>query len=113
MADIVRAGDAKRRQVTDGGCAGLSEAVAASQRNGCNRLSVRVLTMRDGGHTGMLERGSETVYLVLAGSPLLVDGDGFMGNLSEGDFAVIRPHEKHILRNESGSEARILAIMSV
>jgi len=113
MAEIVRAGDAKRRQVSGAGCSGLSETVVASQRNGCNRLSAKVLTLRGGGHTGMLERGSETVYLVLAGSPLLVDGDGFMGNLSEGDFAVIRPYEKHVLRNEGGSEARILAITAV
>ena len=113
MAEVIRTTGKRSRKISDRGYSGILETIVASQREGCNRLSARILTLNPGGHTPMLENQGETVCLVIEGELVLVDGDGFLHALSPGDAAIIRPHEKYILRNDTDNAARILAVSPV
>jgi quercetin dioxygenase-like cupin family protein len=113
MAEIIPHGSRKPRDTREHGSSGVLETIIASQKEGCNRISVRALTLRKGGHSPLRDTAAETVYMVLEGILLLVDGDGFLHNLSAGDTVIIRPHEKHILRNETDDVTRVLAVSSV
>ena len=113
VTEIIPHGSRRPRDISEPGCSGALEAIIASQKEGCNRISVRSLVLRKGGHTSLRDPGTETVYIVMEGNPLLVDGDGFLHKLSPGDTAIVRPHEKHILRNETDKAARILAVSPV
>jgi glyoxylate utilization-related uncharacterized protein len=113
MAEIIPHGSRRPGEIRESGSSGLFETMIASQREGCNRMSVRVLSLRSGGHTTMQDLACETVYLVQEGSLLLVDGDGFIHSLSPGDWAIVHPHEKHVLRNDSERETRVATVRSV
>ena len=113
MAAIISAGGKRDRVIEEPGYSNTLQKILASQKEGCNRVSVRTLTIRPGGHTPRLESSSETVGHILEGTILFMDGDGFLNSLKPGDTIIIRPHERHLFRNESGSDAKILVISSI
>ncbi len=113
MAAIISADEKRDREVRETGYSKTLQRILASQKEGCNRLSMRILTIRPGGHVPRRESGSETICHLLEGTILFMDGDGFINSLKPGDTAIIRPHERYLFRNESGSNARILVASSI
>ena len=109
MALIRKAGEPRRRTPSGGGHSRALESILASQAEGCNRLSVRMLTIAPGGRTARQESPGERVFHVTAGSPVCMDGDGFLHALQPGDTVIVRPHERfHLQNDDTGAEARIL-----
>lgn len=109
MAMVRRAGEPRRRSLSGSGHSKALESILASQAEGCNRLSVRMLTIRPGGRTAREESPGERVFHITSGRPSCMDGDGFLHSLQPGDTVIVRPHERfHLINEENGGEARVL-----
>ena len=109
MALIRRAGEPRTRPLSGSGHSKSLESILASQAEGCNRLSVRMLTIRPGGRTARGDSPGERVFHVTAGTPSCMDGDGFVHGLQPGDTVIVRPHERFHLQNEDrDGEVRVL-----
>jgi quercetin dioxygenase-like cupin family protein len=113
MTVIISADEKRDREVREPGYSKTLQRILVSQKEGCNRLSVRMLTIRSGGHIPRREIGNETICHILEGTILFMDGDGFITSLKPGDTVIIRPHERHLFRNESESNVRILVASSI
>lgn len=90
---------------------GLTEAVLAGPASGCNRFSIRRITIKTDGRTArtLPERG--LVYFVHSGSVTLSHGQGELDHLEAGEAAVVHPGEAHHLQNIHSSSSIILAVV--
>ncbi len=67
--------------------------------------SLRVFTIEAGGHTPYHSHPYEHMNFVIEGSGVLIDESGKEYTLREGDFALVKPGEKHQYRNNSSATA--------
>ncbi len=81
--------------------------ILAGPAQGCDGLTVRLLTIKPEGRLPRTEFDFQRVVTVLQGELLFMDGDGAMHMIGEGDVIIIRPYERHHFQNDSSSLARI------
>ena len=110
MALIRKAREIASRRPDGPGWKEARERLLAGPAQGCDRFTVRTLSLGPGGATPRTERPGSRLLQVLLGEVLLMDGDGGLTRLSTGDAAVIRPMERHHLLNESPGPARVLLV---
>ena len=80
------------------GIEGASKQVPIGKQDGTPNFSVRVFTLQPEGHTPHHSHQSEHVNYILQGGGELLEGDQ-PRPISQGDFVLIKPHEKHQFRN--------------
>lgn len=83
------------------GAKGVLRQLVIGSADGSPTVSVRVFTVRPGGHTPLHSHPFEHINFVLAGEGALVRPDGTEDRLQTGDFALVLPGEKHQYRNLS------------
>lgn len=81
--------------------------VPLSKRNGAPSFSFRVFTIKAGGHTPFHQHPFEHMNYVIAGSGVLVAQDQEHA-LTEGDFAMVLPDEKHQFKNTGSGDLVII-----
>ncbi len=85
------------------GAQDIYKQVPLSKKDGAPNFSFRVFTIKPGGYTPFHQHPFEHMNYVIDGKGVLVAPDGGH-ELSEGDFVLILPGEKHQYRNSSKSK---------
>jgi len=79
-----------------------------SRNDGAPTFSFRVFTVNPGGHTPYHEHASEHLNYIMQGQGVLVDAAGTEHGIKKGNFALVRPNEKHQYKNTSKDEPLVL-----
>jgi quercetin dioxygenase-like cupin family protein len=80
------------------GVKGAIKRVPIGQADGAPNFSIRVFTIEPGGHTPHHSHESEHLNYILQGEGEVLDGDTPRA-LRQGDYVLVKPHEKHQYRN--------------
>ncbi|MEN8208203.1 MAG: cupin domain-containing protein [Candidatus Fermentibacteria bacterium] len=112
LALIRKAGSIRTERESRQGYRNVISRVLAGPAQGCDDLTVRLLTIKPEGRVPRTEFGFQRVITVLQGELLFMDGDGAMHQVGEGDVVIIRPWERHHFQNDSASLARIHIVES-
>jgi len=89
------------------GAKGVHKQIPLSTKDGVPMFSFRVFTIEPGGHTPLHQHPFEHMNYVIQGSGVLVAVDQ-EHVLSEGDFALVLPDERHQFRNTGNSDLIII-----
>ncbi len=87
------------------GVLGVTKQVPVGKDDDVPNFSFRVFTIEPGGHTPYHQHVSEHVNYVIEGEGALVDEAGDLHPIKAGDFAFVKPNEKHQYRNTSDHQA--------
>jgi len=82
--------------------------VPLSKEDGAPVFSWRVFTIEPGGYTPFHQHPYEHMNYVIEGDGVLVDAKGAERPVSEGDFALVLPNEKHQYRNKSADKTFVM-----
>ena len=85
------------------GVKGVHKQIPLSTKDGVPMFSFRVFTIEPGGHTPLHQHPFEHMNYVIQGSGVLIAVDQEHA-LSEGDFALVLPDERHQFRNTGNSD---------
>lgn len=108
MAVIVK--HARNSRVEQSGTRGLRESVIAGPAAGCNRFTVKRITLEEDGRTANSLFSRSTVYFIHQGTVALSHEEGGLDHLKTGEAAVLHPDEEHFLKNLSKGKSIILAV---
>ena len=95
---ITRLQDCPSIPVNMEGATGASRQLPIGKADGAPNFSIRVFTLEPGGHTPHHIHESEHLNYILEGSGIAMEGDT-PREISQGDFVLVTPHEKHQYRN--------------
>ncbi len=97
------------------GAVGVDKQVPLGKADGAPNFSFRAFTIEPGGNTPYHVHDSEHLNYVIQGEGVLVDEAGDFHPVKTGDFALVKPNEKHQYRNLSETEEfkMICAVPSV
>ncbi|MCB1763309.1 MAG: cupin domain-containing protein [Gammaproteobacteria bacterium] len=84
--------------------------VPIGKADGAPNFSIRVFTIAPGGHTPHHSHDSEHLNYILEGSGELLDGDNPRA-ISQGDYILVRPQEKHQYRNTGSTPLKFLCMV--
>ncbi|MBN1573622.1 MAG: cupin domain-containing protein [Deltaproteobacteria bacterium] len=93
------------------GAEGVLKQVPIGLADGSPNFSFRVFTIEPGGHTPYHTHPFEHINYVIEGRGEIIDGKGDAKAVSPGDFALIKPNEKHQYRNSA--DAPLMVICAV
>ncbi len=110
MANVIPAKSVRTKRETDAGYKNTTTRILAGPAQGCNSVTVRVLTIRPEGRVPRREYDCQRILTLLQGELMFMDGDGSMHMLGEGDTVIVHPYERHHFQNDSSSNARIMII---
>lgn len=108
MAVITR--KPRERLIARSGAKGTREALLAGPASGCNRFTVKRLTLDADGITARLSEGAGAVYFLHSGAVTMSHGSGELDVLEAGDTAVVHPGEVHRLHNTHGGKSTVLVV---
>lgn len=108
MAVVVRT--PKETRIKQPESTGISEALLAGPAVGCNRFTVRRITIAPGGRTARRHSQGGVTYFVHQGTVTLSHENGGLDTLESGDTAVVHRDEVHHLQNVSGGRSIVLAV---
>ncbi len=86
------------------GAVGVVKQVPLGKGDGVPNFSFRVFTIAPGGNTPYHVHDSEHLNYVIQGEGVLIDEVGNQNPVKTGDFALVKPNEKHQYRNVSEIE---------
>ena len=89
------------------GAKGVYKQIPLSAKDGVPTFSFRVFSIEQGGHTPLHQHPFEHMNYVIQGRGVLVAADREHA-LSEGDFALVLPDERHQFRNTGNSELIVI-----
>lgn len=75
--------------------------IPVSSADGTPSFSMRVFTIKAGGHTPYHSHDYEHINYIISGNGEIIDENGSPKELKAGDFALVLPNEKHQYRNNS------------
>jgi len=90
--------------MTMAGAEGVTKQVPIGVADGAPNFSFRVFTVIPGGHTPYHIHNSEHLNYVMQGEGVLIDEAGNKHPVKAGEFALVKPNEKHQYRNTSATE---------
>jgi quercetin dioxygenase-like cupin family protein len=96
---IKKLNDVPEQTVQMEGVQGAVKQLVMGQADGVPNFSIRVFTLEPGGYTPFHSHASEHLNYIISGRGELRDADGSGHPLEKGDFAFVRPDEKHQFRN--------------
>jgi len=106
---IIRSSSGVRPQhLSDTGYSKVASRLLAGTRDGCNKITVRMLTLQPGGHIPREAARGERVIFVLEGSGEYVAADGFAHEMKPGDVAAVPAWEVFHMQNRSSSDLVLL-----
>lgn len=108
MAVIVK--HTRDYRVEQSGTRGLKESLIAGPASGCNKFTVKRLTLDENGRTASTVYARSIVYFIHKGTVALSYEAGGLDPLKTGESAVIHPDEEHFLQNLSQGKSIILAV---
>jgi quercetin dioxygenase-like cupin family protein len=89
------------------GARGVHKQIPLSRQDGVPTYSFRVFTIEPGGHTPFHQHEFEHMNYVMEGEGTLVSEDR-EHELTEGDFALVLPGEKHQYKNSSQNQTLVM-----
>jgi len=89
------------------GAKGVLKQVPLSREAGAPTFSFRVFTIEPGGHTPFHQHTFEHMNYIISGQGTLVTDDCDR-ELTEGDFALVLPGERHQYRNSSEDRSLVM-----
>jgi mannose-6-phosphate isomerase-like protein (cupin superfamily) len=92
------------RHMTEPGYSKVVSKLLAGPAEGCNKITMKLVTIGPGGHTSRDSVGVEKVHFVISGRGEYVDPDGFAREIVPGDVIVIQPWELHHFQNRTGED---------
>ncbi len=101
---IINLGNTLKTQVTMEGALRATRQVPISKLDGSPLFSFRVFTIEPEGHTPYHTHPFEHLNYIISGQGAVVTETGTERPLSEGDFVLVLPHEKHQYRNTSADK---------
>ena len=84
------------------GVKGATKQVPIGRADGAPNFSIRVFTLEPGGHTPHHQHATEHLNYLLEGQGEVLEGDR-PRPVSQGDFVLVKPHERHQYRNTGDS----------
>jgi quercetin dioxygenase-like cupin family protein len=100
---IVSSDKVEKKKVEMEGATGAWKQLPLGSSDGTPLYSYRVFTLEPDGHTPYHSHPFEHMNYVIEGVGALIDEAGNEHLLKEGDFALVRPDEKHQYRNKSSN----------
>ena len=100
----------RERLIAQSGARGTREALLAGPSSGCNRFTVKRLSLDTDGITARLTEKAGAVYFVHSGGVTLSHGEGELDVLEAGDTAVAHPGEVHRLHSNLGKKSMIMVV---
>ena len=82
--------------------------VPLSRDDGAPVYSYRVFTVEPGGYTPYHQHNYEHMNYIIEGEGALVNEAGEETAIQAGDFALVKPNEKHQYRNKSTDKSMVL-----
>ena len=110
MAKVFPAKSVRAKRETDAGYRNTASRIIAGPAQGCNSITVRILTIRPEGKVPRREYDSQRIITLLQGELIFMDGDGSIYMLGEGDTVIVHPHERHHFQNDSSKNTRVMII---
>ena len=101
----------RAQTVSDSGASKVLKRILIGEKEGSNRIVLRMFTIRPGGHTPRHTHEMEHVVYVVEGEGEVVDCDGFAHELKPGDCAFVPPYDLHHFQNRNGSDFTFLCII--
>jgi len=98
---IISLNKVEKNKVQMEGATGAWKQLPLGSNDGTPVYSFRVFTVEPGGNTPYHSHPFEHMNYVIEGKAVLIDESGNNHLLKEGDFALVKPGEKHQYRNES------------
>ena len=95
---ITRLQNCEATPVNMEGAKGATRQLPIGKADGAPNFSIRVFTLEPGGHTPLHVHESEHLNYVLEGKGVAMEGET-PREISQGDFILVTPHEKHQYRN--------------
>ncbi|HRY61292.1 MAG TPA: cupin domain-containing protein [Candidatus Fermentibacter sp.] len=100
--------DVRPQHLSDTGYSKVASRLLAGTRDGCNKITLRMLTIQPGGHIPREAARGERVIYVLSGGGEYVDADGFAHEMNAGDTAAVPAWEVFHMQNRSGGDLVLL-----
>ncbi len=110
MAVITR--NPKETRIVEKGARGTREALLAGPASGCNRFTVRKISIDPDGCTARRSFDRPTVYFIQDGRVTLSHNDGELDLLFPGDTVVVSADEIHHLHNIDKTKVQIVKVAS-
>jgi len=107
MAVIIRA--PRETRIIEPEARGVKEALLAGPAFGCNRFTLRRITIAREGRTARKHSPGGVVYFIHSGTVTLSHENGGLDTLEAGDSAVVHKDEVHHIQNVSGGNSIVLA----
>lgn len=101
---IVELKDVPKEAMESPDVKGITKQVPVGVADGSPTMSMRVLTVEPGGYSPYHSHPWEHLNYILAGRGVMVNEAGEERPISAGNFAFVKPDEKHQFRN-TGTEA--------
>jgi quercetin dioxygenase-like cupin family protein len=98
------------QHMTDPGWSKVVSRLLAGPRDGCNKMTIRLLTIGPGGHTPRDSSGADKLFLVQYGAGEYVDSDGFAHEIGPGDVVFVPSWELQHFQNRTESDLGLLQI---
>ena len=105
---VVHLSDKPKVEVTVDGALKACRQLVISKADGTPSFSVRVFTIKPGGHTPFHVHPFEHINYIIQGTGCLVSRKGKKTPLRKGHFALVLPDEKHQYRNTSRTRSLVL-----
>ena len=102
----------KETRIVEKGARGTREALLAGPASGCNRYTVRRITIDPDGCTARSSFDRPVVYFIHEGRVTLSHNDGDLDLLFPGDTVVVPADEIHHLHNIDKTKVKIVKVAS-
>jgi quercetin dioxygenase-like cupin family protein len=110
MALIRRSSEIRQDRKTSPGFRGVISRILAGTAQGCTDVTLRLLSIKAGGRIPRAEYEYRRIAFMLEGQLTMMDGDGSLHGIGQGDVVIIRPWERHHFQNDSSALARIIFV---
>lgn len=98
---IISLDKVEKKEVKMEGAKGAWKQLPLGSSDGAPVYSYRVFSLAPGGNTPYHSHPYEHMNYIIEGEGLLVDEKGNSHSLKKGDFALVKPDERHQYRNSS------------
>ncbi|MBN1435091.1 cupin domain-containing protein [Candidatus Fermentibacterales bacterium] len=111
MVTVKKSTEVRPQEVRDSGASKVQKRILVGEKEGSNRIVMRMFTIRPGGHTPRHTHEMEHVIYVVEGEGEVVDGDGFAHELRPGYCAFVPPYDLHHFQNRTERNFSFLCII--
>ena len=101
---IISLDQVDKSKVEMDGASGAWKQVPLSKKDGAPVYAYRVFTLEPDGYTPYHTHDFEHMNYIIEGEGALIDENGSERQLKAGDFALVKPNEKHQYKNTSNSK---------